>query len=126
MIRTRRNPARSEVEAQPGYDEVRVGDEAEESPVVAEKRAASELEAQVLDELDAPCRASERRAGPRVPEAEESQEIGHRPLTDVERLGYFHAQIVMGQAMKIQELSHSWDEIKEENPTQGGYGDRRR
>ena len=39
------------------------------------------------------------------------REIGHRPLTDVERLGYFHAQIVMGQAMKIQELSHSWDEM---------------
>jgi hypothetical protein len=39
------------------------------------------------------------------------QEIGHRPLTEVERLGYFHAQIVMGQAMNIKELSHSWDEM---------------
>jgi hypothetical protein len=38
-------------------------------------------------------------------------EIGHRPLTDKERLGYFHAQIVMGQAMRIQELTHSWDEM---------------
>jgi hypothetical protein len=39
------------------------------------------------------------------------REIGHRPLTDAERLGYFHAQIVMGEAMNIQELSHSWDEM---------------
>ncbi len=39
------------------------------------------------------------------------REIGHRPLSDVERLGYFHAQIVMGQAMNIQELTHSWDEM---------------
>jgi cytochrome b involved in lipid metabolism len=38
-------------------------------------------------------------------------EIGHRPLREQERLGYFHAQIVMGQAMRIQELSHSWDEM---------------
>ena len=37
--------------------------------------------------------------------------IGHRPLTDVERLGYFHAQVNMGQAMQIQELTHSWDEM---------------
>jgi cytochrome b involved in lipid metabolism len=39
------------------------------------------------------------------------REVGHRPLTEVERLGYFHAQIVMGQAMNIRELSHSWDEM---------------
>jgi len=38
--------------------------------------------------------------------------IGHRPLSDTERLGYFHAQIEMGRAMNIQELSHSWDEMR--------------
>jgi predicted heme/steroid binding protein len=38
-------------------------------------------------------------------------EIGHRPLSEQERLGYFHAQINMGQAMRIQELTHSWDEM---------------
>jgi cytochrome b involved in lipid metabolism len=37
--------------------------------------------------------------------------IGHRPLTETERLGYFHAQIDMGQAMNIQHLSHHWDEM---------------
>src|SRR5262249_30344625 len=37
--------------------------------------------------------------------------IGHRPLSDKERLGYFHAQIEMGKAMNIQDLSHSWDEM---------------
>lgn len=40
------------------------------------------------------------------------QRIGHRPLADVERLGYFHAQITMGQAMRIQGLTHSWDEMR--------------
>lgn len=37
--------------------------------------------------------------------------IGHRPLGDKERMGYFHAQIEMGKAMNIQGLSHSWDEM---------------
>jgi cytochrome b involved in lipid metabolism len=37
--------------------------------------------------------------------------IGHRPLREKERLGYFHAQIEMGKAMNIQGLSHSWDEM---------------
>ena len=37
--------------------------------------------------------------------------IGHRPLAEKERLGYFHAQIHMGQAMNIQGLSHSWHEM---------------
>ena len=37
--------------------------------------------------------------------------IGNRPLAEKERLGYFHAQIQMGQAMNIQGLSHSWDEM---------------
>ncbi len=38
--------------------------------------------------------------------------VGHRPLSDIERLGYFHAQINMGQAMNIQELNHDWDEMR--------------
>lgn len=38
--------------------------------------------------------------------------VGHRPLSEVERLGYFHAQINMGQAMNIRELTHSWDEMR--------------
>jgi len=37
--------------------------------------------------------------------------VGHRPLSDTERLGYFHSHIVMGKAMNIQELSHDWDEM---------------
>jgi predicted heme/steroid binding protein len=37
--------------------------------------------------------------------------IGHRPLSDNERLGYFHSHIVMGKAMNIQELTHDWDEM---------------
>ncbi len=37
--------------------------------------------------------------------------IGHRPLSDKERLGYFHATVAMGKAMNIQELTHSWDEM---------------
>ena len=37
---------------------------------------------------------------------------GHRPLTDIERRGYFHAQINMGVAMNIQELNHDWDEMR--------------
>jgi hypothetical protein len=39
------------------------------------------------------------------------ERIGHRPLSDKERLGYFHATIKMGKAMRIQGLSHSWDEM---------------
>lgn len=38
--------------------------------------------------------------------------IGHRPLADTERRGYFHATIGMGHAMRIQELTHSWDEMR--------------
>src|SRR5258706_5166871 len=37
--------------------------------------------------------------------------VAHRPLTDQERLGYFHATVEMGKAMNIQNLSHSWDEM---------------
>jgi hypothetical protein len=37
--------------------------------------------------------------------------IGHRPLTEKERLGYFHAQVEMGKAMNIQDLDHSWDRM---------------
>lgn len=34
--------------------------------------------------------------------------IGHRPLREVERLGYFNAYVNMGKAMGIQELSRSF------------------
>lgn len=37
--------------------------------------------------------------------------VGHRPLREIERLGYFHAFIEMGLAMGIQGLSHSWEEM---------------
>ncbi|MBI4817957.1 MAG: cytochrome b5 domain-containing protein [Deltaproteobacteria bacterium] len=37
--------------------------------------------------------------------------IGHRELSDTERLGYFHAQVNMGKAMNIQGLTHDWDEM---------------
>jgi hypothetical protein len=37
--------------------------------------------------------------------------MAHRPLTDKERLGYFHATVNMGRAMNIQGLTHSWDEM---------------
>ena len=39
------------------------------------------------------------------------ERIGHRSLSEIERLGYFNATIKMGKAMRIQELSHSWDEM---------------
>jgi len=39
--------------------------------------------------------------------------VGHRPITQTELLGYFHSHIVMGQAMRIQELTHDWDEMYE-------------
>jgi len=38
--------------------------------------------------------------------------VAHRPLTAIERLGYFHAQINMGLAMNIQELTHDWDDMR--------------
>ena len=37
--------------------------------------------------------------------------IGHRPITRTELLGYFHSHIVMGKAMRIEELTHDWDEM---------------
>ena len=37
--------------------------------------------------------------------------VGHRPPSEVERLGYFHAYIKLGKAMGIAELSHSWPEM---------------
>jgi hypothetical protein len=37
--------------------------------------------------------------------------VGNRPLTEQEKLGFFHSHIEMGQAMNIQELTHSWDEM---------------
>jgi hypothetical protein len=41
------------------------------------------------------------------------ERIGHRRLTDKERLGYFHAQVKLGQAMNIHGLTHDWDEMYE-------------
>lgn len=38
--------------------------------------------------------------------------VGHRPLTDIERQGYFNAQINMGLAMNIQELNYDWNEMR--------------
>jgi cytochrome b involved in lipid metabolism len=37
--------------------------------------------------------------------------VGHRPITQTELLGYFHSHIVMGKAMRIEQLSHDWDEM---------------
>lgn len=39
--------------------------------------------------------------------------VGHRPITETELLGYFHSHIVMGQAMRIEQLTHDWDEMYE-------------
>ncbi len=39
------------------------------------------------------------------------ERVGHRSLSDTERLGYFHATINMGKRMEIQELSSDWDEM---------------
>jgi hypothetical protein len=38
--------------------------------------------------------------------------IAHRPLTDTEARGFFHAHIKLGQGMHIRELSHDWDEMR--------------
>lgn len=35
--------------------------------------------------------------------------IGHRPMTRVEQLGWFHAHIRLGRGMHVQELSDDWD-----------------
>ncbi|MEO8179308.1 MAG: cytochrome b5-like heme/steroid binding domain-containing protein, partial [Deltaproteobacteria bacterium] len=37
--------------------------------------------------------------------------LGHRPLLDVERRGYFHAYVKLGLASNIAELSHDYDEM---------------
>jgi cytochrome b involved in lipid metabolism len=39
--------------------------------------------------------------------------IGHRPLLDVERRGYFHAHVKLGLSTNIGELSHDYDEMYE-------------
>jgi hypothetical protein len=42
---------------------------------------------------------------------EGADRIGHRPLTDIERRGYFHAYIKLGRAMHIDGLTDDYDEM---------------
>lgn len=39
------------------------------------------------------------------------ERVGHRPLTEVERSGFFHAYVRLGRAMNIRELSDDRDEM---------------
>jgi cytochrome b involved in lipid metabolism len=39
------------------------------------------------------------------------ERLGHRPLLDVERRGFFHAHVKLGLATNIGEISHDYDEM---------------